>query len=141
MSRLVLLVLPDAYELQLDGQPLARLEGGSRSLLAGAGDRLKEYDIEAAIERAEDWLMPSSKSFQGLELQVRDVSGRVYGGLGERSVSAAGMEEAFTGVHAAVAHDRSISPEWVADAVLLRELAHHAKISRIVLIPATGELP
>jgi hypothetical protein len=72
MSALWLDVGPNAYELRLDGNLLGRLDGGAAALLAGAGERLREIDLEAAIERSEEWLMPSSRSFQELELRVRD---------------------------------------------------------------------
>jgi hypothetical protein len=60
----------DAYELRLDGEVIARLAGGSAALLPGTG-ALRDIDIETAIERSEDWLMPVSKLLSGLELQLR----------------------------------------------------------------------
>ena len=134
MNGLELQVRADAYELRLDGRLLARLDGGAAALLLGAGERLREVDIEAAIERAEDWLMPSSRSFQGLELRVRDESGRVRSRLGgQASCTVDQVERAFTRAHDAVAHARVTDREGVADVVLLRELAHHGRLSRLVL--------
>jgi hypothetical protein len=134
MSALHLDVRADAYELRLDGESLARLEGDAAALLSGAGTRLREFDIEAAIERSEDWLMPSSRRFQGLELQVRDVTGRLRRSLGEpSSFTSEAIEQAFNRAFDAVAHGRPIEPESVADVVLLREVAHHGRLSRVVI--------
>ena len=134
MSELIIDVRADAYELRLDGQVLALLEGGAAALLSGAGGRLREFDIEAAIDRSEDWLMPSSKRFQGLDLRVRDRTGRVRGSVGgPSSLTPEQVEQAFNRVFDAVAHGRPIEPESVADVVLLRELAHHGKLARVVL--------
>ena len=134
MSELRLEVRTDAYELRLDGAVLARLQGGASALLSGAGDRLRELDIEAAIERSEDWLMPSSKSIEGLELRVRDATGRVRGTLGDReSLTPEELEQAFDRAHDAVAHARATGREGVADVVLLRELVHHGRLARVVV--------
>lgn len=46
--------------MRLDGQLLARLDSWAEAMMAGAGER--EYDIEVAIEGAEEWLMPASRS-------------------------------------------------------------------------------
>lgn len=134
MHELELDIADDACTLRLDDQVLARLDGGTASLLSGAGERLRELDIEAAIERSEEWLMPSSRLLHGLELKVRDATGRVRGMLGEAtSFTLAQVEQAFNRAHDAVAHGRPVSREGVADVVLLRELAHHGRLSRIVL--------
>ena len=69
--KLQLIIAPDAYELRLDEDSLTRLHHGAAALLAGAAERLREIDIERAIERAEDWLMLFSKSFDSLKLEVR----------------------------------------------------------------------
>ena len=126
-------VRADAYELRLDGEVLARLEGGAAALLRGAGVRLREVDIEAAIERSEDWLMPSSKRIEGLDLRVRDATGRVRAALGDQaSFTTEQVEQAFNRAFDAVAHGRPIDPESVADVVLLRELAHHGRLARVL---------
>jgi hypothetical protein len=134
VNELQLDVGADAYELRLDGAVLARLDGGAAALLAGAGERLREIDIETAIERAEEWLMPSSRSLEGLELRVRDTTGRVRRSLGgQASCTVDQVEQAFNRAHDAVAHARVTDREDIADVVLLRELAHHGRLSRIVL--------
>jgi hypothetical protein len=134
MHELELVIADDACTLRLDGQVLARLGGGAAALLSGAGERLRELDIETAIERSEEWLMPSSRLLHGLELTVRDATGRARGMLGgATSFTLAEVEEAFNRAHDAVAHGRAVSRSGVADVVLLRELAHHGRLSRIVL--------
>lgn len=134
MTELELDVAEDGCTLRLDGRVLARLDGGAAALLSGAGDPLRELDIEAAIERSEEWLMPISRLMQGLELQVHDATDRVRGMLGaSASFTLAEVEQAFTRAHDAVAHGRAVSRVGVADVVLLRELAHHGRLSRIVL--------
>ena len=130
-------VSPAANELRVEGPLLARGDGGAAALLSGAGERLREADVEAAIERAEDWLMPSSKSLEGLELRVHDATGRVRESLGgQASCTVDQLEQAFTRAHDAVAHARVSDREGIADVVLLRELAHHGRLSSVVLTGA-----
>jgi len=113
---------------------LARLEGGPLALLMGAGERLRDVDIEAAIERVEDWLMPSSKSIQGLALHVRDNRGRLRDRLGAHaSLTPEEAERAFSLAVDDVAFNRPLDRNFVADLVLLRELVHHGRLSRVVL--------
>lgn len=134
MSRLELEIHPNAYQLCLDGQVLARLEGGPAALLAGADERLRDLDIEAAIERSEDWLMPSSKSWQGLVLHVRDIPGRLRDRLGADAIlTPEKVERAFSGAVDDVVFGRPIARDLVADMVLLREQVHHGGLSRIEL--------
>jgi hypothetical protein len=134
VRELELVLTEDACTLRLDGRELALLHGGTATLLVGAGERLRELDIEAAIERSEEWLMPCSRLLQGLELVVHDATGRVRGMLGaSASFTLAEVEQAFTRAYDAVAHGRAVSRGGVADVVLLRELAHHGRLSLIVL--------
>ena len=134
MSALHLDIRADAYELRLDGEVLGRLAGGAATLLSGAGERLRELDIETAIERAEEWLMPSSRRFQALELQVHDATGRLRTVLGNQaSFTLAQIEDVFDRTHAAVVRGHVTDRAAVADVVLLRELAHHGRLSRLVL--------
>lgn len=125
---------PHAYELWLDGRLLARLDGGAAALLAGAGERLRPIDIETAIERSEDWLMPSSKAFHGRELQVRDATGRVAGAFSTQpNLAPDDVEAAFTRAFDAVSHGRNTAREGVAHIVLLRELVHHGRLPAILV--------
>lgn len=134
MGLLHLHLHPDAYELHLDDALLAHLPGGAASLLAGAGERLSEYDIEVAIERAEEWIMPSTARMQQLALQVHDAGGRLRQALGGGTdFTVAELEQAFDRTHDAVVRGRVADREAVAHVVLLRELAHHGRLSRIVL--------
>lgn len=129
MNALHLHVQAEAYQLSLDGQVLARLAGGAAALLAGSGARLREVDIEAAIERVEDWLMPASKRIRGLELSVHDHAGRLRDRLGSgASLAPEEVEAVFSGAVDEVVAGRPLSPHVVADVVLLRELAHHGAL-------------
>lgn len=138
-------IRPDAYEMRLNGEVIARLDGGSAALMPGTG-ALRDIDIETAIERSEDWLMPFSKLLRGLELRVRGETGRVRELMGEQGrFTAADVEQAFTRVFDAVGHGRAIDPNGVgdvvlvreldpngvADVVLVRELVHHGTVSRV----------
>lgn len=133
-----------AYSLYLDegedGQwrRLASLPAGARALLPAAR-AVDAGALEQAIEIAEDWLMPHAARLQGRMLEVEDGTGRLRSGLREvLSVEAvewsvADVEAAFlrlvdlaTGrVPAAVVQER---PLFVADVLLLRELAHHGRV-------------
>ncbi len=127
-------VQTNSYELHRGEQLVARLNGGAGALIPGAAAQLREIDIENAIERSEDWLMPFSKSLQGCELLIRDATGRVATALGgRRSLDVEAMEQAFTHAYDAVALGRSAARDAVADIVLLRELAHHGRLARICL--------
>ncbi|MBC5781423.1 hypothetical protein H8N03_00620 [Ramlibacter sp. USB13] len=134
MPDLRLIIASDAYELRRDGTPLARLERGAAALLPDAGMRLREIDIEVAIERTEDWIMRFSKAFDGLQLEVRDTTGRLRRHLGpQASFTTDAVERAFSRVHDAVVRDQVSDREAVADVILLRELAHHGNLSGIVV--------
>ena len=50
--KLQLIIASDAYELRFDEDPLTRLDHGAAALLAGAAERLREIDVERAIERS-----------------------------------------------------------------------------------------
>jgi hypothetical protein len=131
---LVFEILADAYRLSAGPRELAVLQGGPSALLAGAGARLRDADIEAAIERAEDWLMPSSKSVQGFVLQVRDASGRLRRRLGAQPhFTPEEIERAFSAAVDDVAFGRAVDREAVADLVMVRELVHHGALTAIVL--------
>jgi hypothetical protein len=124
----------DAYVLVSDRQAIARLEGGPGALLAGAPERLRNLDIEVAIERAEDWLMPSSKSWQGLPMRVRDEAGRLRRHFGALAApTPVEVEQVFSRAVDDVAFGRAIDAALFADILMLRELVHHGAISRITL--------
>ena len=123
----------DGYALRLDGSVVAALPGGAAALLAGAPARVTAAHVEAAIERAEDWLMPGSRSWQGLPLRVRDATGRLRERLGAATLAPQQVEEAFTRPWDEVAFERPIAAALVADLVLLRELVHHGAVPRVSL--------
>ena len=135
MRDLRLVISPSAYEIALDGTLLGRLDGGAGALLAGAGNPLRELDLEIAIERAEEWLMRFSKSLSGLELEVRDTAGTLRKYLGTPAVyTAQAVEQTFARVHDAVVHRRMPGREAAADIVLLRELVHHGRLAAIKVL-------
>lgn len=134
MNQPHLIIEREAYELWLDEKLLTRLPGGAASLLAGAGPQLREIDIEAAIERCEDWLMPFSKPLEGLQLEVRDGTGRLRSYFaGHEQYSVQQVEQTFTRVHDAVVRMQVNDRDGVADVVLLREFAHHGRLSGVLL--------
>lgn len=142
-----LLITDTAYVLQQieDGawSDIAVLPGGASALLPPAAP-LDEARLEAAIQVAEDWLMPHARRLHGQVLEVQDATGRLPSGLEEvlseqnRAWSVAGFEALFlrivdlaTGRRAAVAiAHRS---RFVADVLLVRELAHHGAVLQVVL--------
>lgn len=130
----VLDIQPDAYALRLDASLLARLEGGAAVLMPAPAQRLREIDMEGAIERAEEWLMPSSRLFQGLSLRVHDPRGRLRPLLGAGcSLTTEDVEQVFNSTHRALARTPLDERDAVAGLVLLRELAHHGRLSGIVI--------
>ncbi|WP_417252274.1 hypothetical protein [Castellaniella sp.] len=135
MNQPSLIIEHEAYELWLDEKLLTRLAGGAATLLPEAGSRrLREIDIEAAIERAEDWLMPFSKALQGLQLKICDKTDRLKSYFDEHQpYSVEQIERIFSNVHYEVAHVQEVERNSVADIVLVREFAHHGRLSGIVL--------
>jgi hypothetical protein len=122
---------------------LSRLIGGAQRLLPEIHTPT-EAQLEAAIETAENWLMPHVSGLSGQMLEVADPTGRLTSGLlavlgtSERSWSLAAIEQAFvkvvnlaTGRHvpAALNHHRL----FVADLLLVRELAHHSQVAGVRL--------
>ena len=133
-SPLELRVNPQEYVLSLDGRVLARMEGGASALLRPQGDRLRDVDIEAAIERAEEWLMPSSKSWQGVQMRVLDETGHLLAALGAgRPASPDEVERAFSDSVEDVVRGRAVDASCLADLVLLRELVHHGAVTAVHL--------
>lgn len=142
-----LLIADSAYVLsQLRvGQwvELSRLPGGAQALLQGVR-ALDEGQLEAAIQIAEDWLTPHAAGLQDEELEVSDVTGRLRSGLAalvastERTWSIEALERAFLQVvdmatgHVAPPHLQH-HRLFVADLLLLRELAHHGRVNSVRL--------
>lgn len=78
--------------------------------------------------------MPSSRRFQSFELRIRDATGRLRKILGEQaSLTVAQVEQEFDRTYRAVLRGGMTDRDGLADMVLLRELAHHGNLSRVVL--------
>jgi len=129
----------------LDGQPgeLARLQGGAQHLLPG-NVTPGEARLELAIETAEDWLMPHVARRNGQALDVVDVTGRLTSGLlavlgtSERTWSLAAIEQMFVNVvHLTTGPNSNAGLSqhllFVADLLLIRELAHHGQVVSVSL--------
>lgn len=123
---------------------LARLPDSAQALLPGVR-ALDEGQLEAAIQVAEDWLTPHAAVLQGEALEVSDMTGRLQSGFvavlasTKRTWSIESLERAFLKV-VDLATGR-IPPShlkghraFVADLLLLRELAHHGRLSSVRLI-------
>ena len=117
---------------------------GAEALLP-SGRPIDEGRLEAAIETAEDWLMPHAARLNGEVLEVSDPSGRLKSGLREVLSSTSDVwsvqdvEQFFlrlvdmtTGRLPAPAVQGRQS--FVADVLLLRELAHHGRLREIRLL-------
>lgn len=132
------------YRLGVEEPPgwreLAALAGGARALLPAVNDAA----LERAIETAEDWLMPHAAQLQGRVLAVQDPTGRLREGLHavlhlQRTAwSVADVEAAFLQlvdqVTGAVPSAAALArPAFVADFLLLRELAHHGSVQGLRL--------
>lgn len=143
-----LLIADSAYVLSLIRGgiwiELSRLPGSAQALLPGVR-ALDEGQLEAAIQVAEDWLAPNIAALQCEGLEVSDVTGRLVSGFAavlastERTWSTEALERAFLQViDLATGHVASpllqIHRSFVADLLLLRELAHHGRLSRVQLI-------
>ena len=113
---------------------LARLDGGPSALLtAAARDTATDADIEVAIERAEEWLMPHARALTGDILEVRDPTGRLVDGLGRGGRFT--LEQVESGFNRVVESRSGAQrdPVFVAHLVLVRELAHHGRVAGVNL--------
>ena len=142
-----LLIADRAYTLQAAQgaawAEVAALPGGARSLLPDTR-AVDERGLEAAIEAAEDWLMPHAAGLRGAILEVSDPTGRLASGLrevlGVRAVawSVAEVEGFFLRL-IDLTTGRTPSPAvqgrqaFIADVLIVRELAHHGQVRQIRL--------
>lgn len=140
-----LVIAATAYRLQHARSDawddVAVLAGGAETILA-SNRPVNEARLEAAIEAAEDWLMPCAPGLRGETLEVRDEAGRLKAGMESvlsvttRRWSVADVESFFLALVDA-ATGRHPSPllagrqSFVADLVVLRELAHHGRLAAI----------
>lgn len=136
-----------SYRLSyLDGADwilLAVLKGGHGALLS-ENRLIDEASLEASIERAEDWLMPHAAKLSGALLDVSDTTARLSTGLHSvlaiesRAWDKTQVESFFDEIVYRIARpwladalrDKNA---FVADIMLLRELAHHMKLQEIRL--------
>jgi hypothetical protein len=143
-----LIVSENQYALMesRDGQwaGLAVLNGGAAALLPSTR-AVDEAGLEAAIEIAEDWLMPHARQMHGEVLEVNDATGRLKTGLDEVLSERRGewSVEEFEGVFLQLldmAMRGRVAPalegreRFIADVLMLRELAHHGQVRAVRLV-------
>lgn len=132
-----------------DWTELAVLPGGASALLPHSRP-VDQRTLEAAIDRAEDWLMPHAARISGSDLDVLDTTGRLASGLQEvlategRHWTTEQFEALFLDIDLMSARPHLAAKlqgreHFVADVVLLRELAHHAKLREIRLADPAGK--
>lgn len=128
---------------------LAVLAGGANALMS-RGRHVDQSTLEAAIDRAEDWLMPHAVQISGAYLDVIDVTGRLESGLRDvlamedRRWTTEEFEALFLDIDWMCARPHLMAKlqgreHFVADIVLLRELAHHAKLKDVRLTGSAQE--
>jgi hypothetical protein len=122
---------------------LAVLAGGAHAILRD-GRPVDQAALEAAIDHAEDWLMPHAVALSGADLEVIDTAGHLDAGLQEvfatdsRQWNSEQLESLFLQLDYMTARPHLAvrlggHRETVAAIVLMRELAHHAKLERVRL--------
>lgn len=136
-----------AYRLQPGGEtpgPEIVLEGGASALLP-PGRSVDALALEHGIEIAENWLMPHVAPLRGEMLDVADTTGRLCSGMAAvLSVSAAAWDTAtleqhfisLVGLLTGRVQPASLDcrTAFVADLLLLRELAHHGRLAGVRLV-------
>lgn len=143
-----LVISEEAYVLQQASDAgwndLSVLNGGASALLP-ATRPLDEGRLEMAIEVAENWLMPHARQLRGDVLEVSDTTGRLASGLKDvlseqpSTWGVADLEQLFLRM-VDLATGKRASPElqgqqaFVADLLMLRELAHHGSVREIRLL-------
>lgn len=123
---------------------VAELPGGAAAIVP-SGRAVDERALEAAIERAEDWLMLHAPHLRGEVLEVLDRTQRLTLGMDEvlsvtsRTWSVDEVEALFLRL-VDMATGRLPSPAlagrgaFVADLLMLRELAHHGRLAEIRVV-------
>jgi hypothetical protein len=122
---------------------IATLAGGAAALLDPSRP-VDEAQLERAIEVAEDWLMPHAARLAGAVLEVEDLTRRLRSGLGAvlSETGTAWSVDAFETLFLRLvdlATGRLPPPAlqgrqpFVADVLLLRELAHHGRLQQLRL--------
>ncbi len=132
-----------SYRDGADWIVLAALAGGHGKLLPD-NRPIDEASLEAAIELAEDWFMPFASKLNGALLSISDTTGRLSSGLHEvlaiesqawdkTQVESFFDEIIYRAARPRLAESLREKGAFVADLVLLRELAHHMKLQEIRL--------
>lgn len=147
-ARLVIAEGEYALQQAVDGGwvQLTVLPGGPGALLPPTR-AIDEGRLEAAIELAEDWLMPHAARLRGEVLEVDDPTGRFRSGMQEvLSVQAVEWSvaqlEGFFLLLVALATGRVPSAAlrgrhaFAAGLLVLRELAHHGQVRGVRLAAA-----
>lgn len=131
-----------SFERREGSVETAVLRGGARSLIDHARP-ISEAGLEAAIEAAENWLMPFATVLRDKTLDIHDPTGRVRSEL--RAVLSIRSDEwrvpevesmFLRLVHIATGRNSSAldgRQSFVADLLLLRELAHHGRLDLLRL--------
>jgi hypothetical protein len=144
-ARLVISETQYVLQQARDGRwiDVAVLPGGAESVLPAKGP-VDERRLEIAIQATEDWLMPHAPGLQGEALEVADRLQRIKSGMADvLSVTSSRwtvdeVEQFFARV-VDLATGRVPSPllagrqSFVADLLVLRELAHHGRLAGIHL--------
>lgn len=123
---------------------ITALPRGARALLP-ASRSVDEGALERAIEVAEDWLMPHAASLRGETLEVSDPTGRLTAALKARLLiipdawSIKEIEALFLRlVDLATGRfppqDGLEWPLFMADVLMLRELAHHGQVKGLQIL-------
>lgn len=122
---------------------LALLTSGAGAILPDARP-VDQAALETAIDHAEDWLMPHAAALRGADLEVIEAAGRLDAGLQEvfssdsRQWDSEQLESLFLQLDFMTARPHMAvrlegHRETVAAIVLMREMAHHAKLKVVRL--------
>jgi len=123
---------------------IAALPSGARALLPGLR-RVDEGALERAIEVAEDWLMPHAARLRGETLEVSDPTGRLRAALKARQSI---VPDAWSTLEIEALFLRLVDlatgrfppqdalewPLFMADVLMLRELAHHGQVKGLQIL-------
>ena len=123
---------------------IAALPSGARALLA-VSRPVDEGALERAIEVAEDWLMPHAARLRGETLEVSDPTGRLKAALKARlsivpdawnimEIEALFLRLVDLATGRFPPQDGLEWPLFMADVLMLRELAHHGQVKGLQIL-------
>lgn len=131
---------------ELDGQwtEIATLPSGAGALLP-VSRPVDEGALERAIEVAEDWLMPHAARLHGETLEVSDPTGRLKVALKARlsivpdpwsimEIEALFLRLVDLATGRFPPQDTLEWPLFMADVLMLRELAHHGQVKGLQIL-------